>query len=64
VLTERTRAVRGTPYKPMTREEVAAKAQDLIAPVLGLDRARALTAQVWRIEQLTQARALRPLLQA
>ncbi len=64
VLTERTRAVRGTPDNPMTREEVEAKALDLTAPVLGAERARALAAQIRQIERLAEARALRPLLQA
>jgi 2-methylcitrate dehydratase PrpD len=34
-LVHRTRAVRGTPDNPMSSEEVAAKARDLMAPVLG-----------------------------
>jgi 2-methylcitrate dehydratase PrpD len=34
-LVHRTRAVRGTPDDPMSAEEVAAKARDLMAPVLG-----------------------------
>ena len=38
-LEERARAVRGTPDNPMPRDEVEAKAQDLLAPVLG-SRAR------------------------
>ena len=63
-LAQRTRAVRGTPDSPMARDEVEAKAQDLLAPVLGAERARALTAQIWRIEQVAAVRALRPLLQA
>jgi 2-methylcitrate dehydratase PrpD len=63
-LVRRTRAVRGTPDNPMERREVEAKALDLLAPVLGEERARALAAQVWRIEDLPSARALRPLLQA
>src|SRR6266446_494212 len=35
VLTERVEAVRGTADNPMTREEVTAKARELITPVLG-----------------------------
>jgi 2-methylcitrate dehydratase PrpD len=58
------RAVRGTPENPMAREEVEAKALDLTAPVLGAGRARALIEQIRRIERLTSACALRPLLQA
>ena len=63
-LAQRTRAVRGTPDNPMARQEVEAKAQDLLAPVLGAERARALTIEIRRIERLTAVRALRPLLQA
>ena len=63
-LVRRTRAVRGTPDNPMERREVEAKALDLLAPVLGRECAHALAAQVWRIEDLRSARALRPLLQA
>jgi 2-methylcitrate dehydratase PrpD len=63
-LEERARAVRGTPDNPMPRQEVEAKAQDLLAPVLGVERAGALIAEVRRIERLASVRALRPLLQA
>ena len=56
--------MRGTPDNPMDRQEVEAKAEDLLVPVLGAERARALTAQVWQIERLGPVRALRPLLQA
>jgi 2-methylcitrate dehydratase PrpD len=47
-LAHRSRAVRGTPDNPMERREVEAKALDLLAPVLGKERAHALAAQVWR----------------
>lgn len=63
-LREHARAVRGTPANPMDRREVEAKALDLLAPVLGAERARALADQVWRIDRLSAVRALRPLLQA
>ncbi|HSA81860.1 MAG TPA: MmgE/PrpD family protein [Geminicoccaceae bacterium] len=63
-LAHHTRAVRGTPDDPMERHEVEAKAEDLLAPVLGPERARALVAQVRQIERQTSVRALRPLLQA
>jgi hypothetical protein len=56
--------VRGTPDNPMDAGEVESKALDLLAPVLGAERARALTAQIWRIERLPSVRALRPLLRA
>ncbi len=56
--------VRGTANNPMTRDEVDEKCFLLCAPVLGKQRARALVDTVWRIEQITDVRALRRLLQA
>ena len=56
------RAVRGTAENPMTREEVDAKAADLIAPVFGKARARRLCDAVWSLEKLGNMRKLRPLL--
>jgi hypothetical protein len=58
------RGVRGTPQNPMTREEVEDKAFQLIAPVLGTLRARELIATVWKLDELDDVRALRPLLMA
>jgi len=58
------KAVRGTSDNPMKRAEVDAKSYDLLAPVLGKTRARKLCDSVWNIEKLTDARKLRPLLQA
>jgi 2-methylcitrate dehydratase PrpD len=63
-LVERTRAVRGTPASPMTAKEVEAKALDLLAPVLGGERGKALIRQVRQIDRLASARALGPLLRA
>jgi 2-methylcitrate dehydratase PrpD len=63
-LREHVRAVRGTPDNPMDGREVEAKAEGLLAPVLGAERARALAQQIWRIERLSAVRMLRPLLQA
>ncbi|HTK02614.1 MAG TPA: MmgE/PrpD family protein [Bordetella sp.] len=54
-LTHHTRAVRGTWGNPMPREEVDAKARDLIAPLMGAQRADALLAQLWRLETLDAA---------
>lgn len=64
VLTAGQDAVRGTPENPMTRAEVDAKAFDLMAPILGKGRSRSLIDRVWAIEELSDARALRPLLTA
>ena len=57
-------AVRGTPDNPMGRDEVDAKAHDLMAPILGEDRSRSLIDQIWSLESLTDCRSLRPLLTA
>jgi 2-methylcitrate dehydratase PrpD len=62
-LTHRTRAVRGTPDNPMTADEVAAKAADLMEPVLGGARAGQVVDAVWALENGLSARALAALLQ-
>jgi 2-methylcitrate dehydratase PrpD len=62
-LTERIDAVRGTPENPMTREEVVAKARDLMAPVLGAATANNLIEKVLALESVKDVRELRPLLQ-
>ena len=63
-LRHHTKAVRGTSDNAMTRAEVDAKSYDLLAPVLGMARARRLCDAIWNIEKLSDARKLRPLLQA
>ena len=55
-----TRAVRGTAANPMPRAEVAAKARDLLQPLLGDRRAQKLIDTVWQIEGVNDIRALRP----
>ncbi len=62
-LAERVTAVRGTPRNPMTRAEVTGKARDLVAPVLGRERATRLIETVYAIEKVADIRALRSLLQ-
>jgi 2-methylcitrate dehydratase PrpD len=62
-LTERVDAVRGTAENPMTRDEVVAKARDLMTPVLGADKSSKLIARVLDLENLKNVRELRPLLQ-
>src|SRR2546422_43131 len=57
-----TRAVRGTPENPMSREEVEAKSHDLMAPVTGIARSRKLCETVWNLESIKDVRTLRPLL--
>jgi hypothetical protein len=48
----------------MTADEVAAKALDLMAPVLGAGRAKELIAAVERLDSLGPVLGLRLLLQA
>ena len=55
-------AVRGTAENPMTREEVDVKSYDLMAPVLGRDRASKLCDAIWNLDRLKDVRKLRPLL--
>jgi 2-methylcitrate dehydratase PrpD len=56
--------VRGTPGNPMPREEVEAKARDLVQPVIGKARTARLCDTVWNLERVTDVRKLRPLLTA
>ena len=62
-LTERIEAVRGTTDNPMPRDEVVAKARDLMAPVLGTATAASLIDKIFALENLKNIRELRPLLQ-
>src|SRR5437868_2816161 len=62
-LTERVDAVRGTPENPMSREEVVAKARDLMSPVLGDVACTNLIARVLDLDSVKDIRQLRPLLQ-
>jgi 2-methylcitrate dehydratase PrpD len=62
-LSERVSAVRGTPRNPMSREEVIAKARDLIVPILGNEQSSRLIETVFNIENLADIRTLKPLLQ-
>jgi 2-methylcitrate dehydratase PrpD len=62
-LSRRVDNVRGTPANPMTREEVIAKARDLIVPVLGAQKCAALVDKLIGIETVSDLRELRPLLQ-
>jgi 2-methylcitrate dehydratase PrpD len=61
-LRHHTTAVRGTAENPMARDEVDAKAYDLIAPVFGKNRARRLCDTVWKLEKLGTIRKLTALL--
>lgn len=61
-LTHHTKAVLGTPANPMSPDQVADKARDLIAPVLGSQGADRLIDTLMTIESMADLRDLRPLL--
>ena len=61
-LTERVEHVRGTPENPMTREEVVAKANELMTPVLGAETCSKLIERVLALDTVKDVRELRPLL--
>jgi 2-methylcitrate dehydratase PrpD len=63
-LTERVEAVRGTAENPMTRDEVVAKARDLMVPVLGEAICTTLIQKVLELENVKDILELRPLLSA
>jgi 2-methylcitrate dehydratase PrpD len=63
-LSDRVGTVRGTFENPMTRDEVAAKARDLMMPVIGPSNAARLVDTVLALEDVKDIRTLRPLLQA
>src|SRR5262249_40573796 len=62
-LTERVGDVRGTVDNPMTRDEVVAKARDLMTPTLGAPKTSRLIDTVLALETVKDIRTLRPLLQ-
>jgi 2-methylcitrate dehydratase PrpD len=62
-LSERNDTVRGTPEDPMSKDEIIAKARDLITPVLGAETCTKLIEKVFGLEQVKDIRELRPLLQ-
>jgi len=62
-LTQRVDNVRGTPKNAMTRDEIVAKARDLIAPILGTAQCTNLIERVLNLDGVKDIRELRPLLQ-
>ena len=62
-LKQRVDNVRGTPENPMPRDEIVAKARDLIAPVVGETACTRLIEKVFLLESISDIRELRPLLQ-
>lgn len=63
-LRHHTRAVLGTPANPMSRDQVVAKATDLISADLGSERTDALIRAILTIEAIPDVRVLRGLLSA
>ncbi len=63
VVSDRVGNVRGTMENPMTREEIITKARDLVTPVLGASKCRALIDRVFDLESVRNVAQLRPLLQ-
>lgn len=62
-LSEWVRDVRGTAENPMTREEVVAKARDLVTPVLGAAGCSTLIGKLLSVETVRNVRELRQALQ-
>ncbi len=62
-LQERVSAVRGTAENPMTRDEVVAKARDLLSQFFSPAQSTALIDAVLKLEDNPDVRSLRPLLQ-
>jgi len=62
-LTQRVDNVRGTPENPMPREEIVAKARDLMTPILGATSCNNLIEKILGLENVKDIRELRPLLQ-
>jgi 2-methylcitrate dehydratase PrpD len=58
-VTEQNDTVRGSPGDPMSRNEVIAKAVDLIVPIVGKSKAYALVDQIYNIEKISNIRDLR-----
>jgi 2-methylcitrate dehydratase PrpD len=64
LLTQHVKAPRGTVENPMTRDEVAAKARNLMEPVLGGAVCKSLIERVLGLEKTKDIRELRPLMSA
>jgi 2-methylcitrate dehydratase PrpD len=62
-LSETVKAVRGTAENPMPREEVIAKARELMTPVLGAERCGKLIEATMGLEKVKSVRELRAWLQ-
>jgi 2-methylcitrate dehydratase PrpD len=60
---QRIDAVRGSAENPMTSDEVAEKARDLMTPFVGASKSSRLIEAVFNIEKMTDISQLSPLLQ-
>ena len=60
-LSHQTMAAKGSYENPLTPAEEEEKALDLIAPVLGAKRSRALLDALWQFDKLKDVRELRRL---
>ena len=60
---QRVDAVRGTVHNPMTHDEVADKARDLMTPFLGAEKSSRLIESIFNLEKQSDISNLRPLLQ-
>jgi len=63
MVSDRVGNVRGTMENPMTRDEIIAKARDLMTPVLGASKCQSLIDRVFDLESVRNVTQLRPLLQ-
>lgn len=63
MVSDRVGNVRGTMENPMTRDEIIAKARDLMTPVLGAAKCQSLIDRVFDLESVRNLTQLRPLLQ-
>jgi 2-methylcitrate dehydratase PrpD len=63
-LEKRVTTFRGKADNPLTSDEIAAKARELMTPVLGEDRTGQLIDYISHLENLGSMRDLRPLLSA
>jgi len=61
-LSDRVEHVRGTPENPMSKDEVIAKATDLMTPILGTDRCKNLVQRILSVDTVRNMREMTPLL--
>jgi 2-methylcitrate dehydratase PrpD len=57
-LSTEVRGNRGTPSAPLTDDELSVKFRELVAPVLGAERAEQLLAMCWQVDELPDVSVL------